>query len=71
MVIARIIGWPVAVVGGIILALLGVVLLIVGVASSPANWTLVIIGAVLIVVGALFFLDGLAEREAARQRARA
>jgi len=69
MVIAKFIGWLVSVVVGILLAALGLVLLIVGIASSPASTALIIVGIVLIIVGALVILDGLAEREAARRRA--
>ncbi len=66
MVVAKFIGRGVTLVAGVVLALIGIVLIIVGAASSPTSTPLIVVGVVLIVVGALFFLDGLSDQAASR-----
>jgi uncharacterized membrane protein HdeD (DUF308 family) len=66
MVIARLIGRPVTLVGGALVAVLGIVLIVWGAAASPTSTSRIVIGIGCVIVGALLFLDALSEKAANR-----
>lgn len=68
MVVARFIGRVPVIVGSVLFAILGIVLIALGATASPTGTGRIIIGVVFIVGAALLFLDAVTEPSARRAR---